>query len=111
LPNEIASKNPKTLSETSFGKRENGSTRMIWESDSDKWDSWEKQHMVRIPSRMILRLGCGEEEKVDQREVIAARSERGRASRDCASVGEQSEMGERDERGRENSNQSAQVGL
>jgi hypothetical protein len=61
---------------------------MIWESDSDKWDSCEKQHMVRIPSRMILRLGCGEEEKVDQREVIAARSERGRASRDCASVGE-----------------------
>lgn len=71
---------------------------MIWESDSDKWDSWEKQHMVRIPSRMILRLGCGEEEKVDQREVIAARSERGRASRDCTIVGERagwaSETGE-----------------
>jgi hypothetical protein len=38
--------------------------------------------MVRMPSRMILRLGWGEEENVDQREVMAALSERGRASRD-----------------------------
>jgi hypothetical protein len=78
----MASRKPKTLSETSLGNKENGSTRMIWERDSDRWESWEKQHMVRIPSRMIFRLGWGEEEKVDQSEVMAARSDMGRASRD-----------------------------
>jgi hypothetical protein len=26
---------------TSRGRRENGSIRIIWLSESDKWDSWE----------------------------------------------------------------------
>lgn len=38
--------------------------------------------MVRMPSRMILRLGWEEEEKVDQREVMAALSENDSASSD-----------------------------
>ena len=36
---------------------------------------------------MILRLGWGEEENVDQREVMAARSASGKASRDYVDVG------------------------
>ena len=45
-----------------------------------------KQHIVKMPSRISLRLLCGAAEKVDHSDVIAARSATGNESSDCGIV-------------------------
>jgi len=83
LQSEVASRRVRILRDISRGRTTKGSMRMRWLSCSVRRESWEKQHMVRMPRRMSSLRGWGEEEKLDQMELMDSRSPTGRASRDC----------------------------
>lgn len=56
--------------------------RISWVSCSVRSDSWEKQHMVKRPCKMIARRGCEDDEKLLQMAFTASLSSMARLSSD-----------------------------